>query len=38
LGNGIANLLLQGTGIGAIQGGPIIPTVPGAGATNSQVV
>jgi len=38
LGSGIASQLLQGTGAGSIQGGPIVPTIPGAGATSSQVV
>jgi len=38
LGNGIASLLLQGTGVGSVQGGPVVPTIPGSGPTNSQVV
>lgn len=38
LGNGIASLLLQGTGTGTVQGAPVVPTIPGAGPTNSMVV
>jgi hypothetical protein len=38
LGNGIASLLLQGTGTGAVVGSPVIPTFPGAGPTFSTVV
>lgn len=38
LGNGIASLLLQGTGVGAVVGVPVFPTVPGASPTFSTVV
>jgi len=38
LGNGIASLLLQGTGAGAVTGVPVVPTFPAGGVTNSVVV
>jgi hypothetical protein len=38
LGNGIAGLLMQGTGIGAVVGTPSIPPLPGASPTFSTVV
>ena len=38
LGNGIAGLLMQGTGIGAVVGTPSTPPLPGASPTFSTVV
>lgn len=38
LGTGIAGLLLQGTGVGAVIGTPTIPPLPGASPTLSTVV
>lgn len=38
LGNGIANLLSQGTGQAAVTGAPTVPPAPGSALTSSQVI
>lgn len=38
LGNGIAGLLLTGTGTGVVTGTPVVPPVPGSGISTSVVV
>lgn len=38
LGNGIANLLAQGSGQGPVTGAPTVPPAPGSAMTSSQVI
>lgn len=38
LGNGIANLLLSGSGQGPVTGAPTVPPAPGSAMTSSQVI
>jgi len=38
LGNGIATMLLQGTGVGQVTGTPTVPPAPGSGPTPTSIV